>query len=133
MTNILNTILANIELATAIVAALVALGVAIAQGYKRIKAELNAAKSAIELAQAAVPLINMAESKPINLMSELVNKPDYNIEQAYSNEGKNNIVAQALIEREPSLLKKLKLKDVLQVGNFVSAVYTTVKPIIKGK
>ena len=133
MTNILNTILANIELATAIVAALVALGVAIAQGYKRIKAELNAARSAIELAQAAVPLINMAESKPINLMSELVNKPDYNIEQAYSNEGKNNIVAQALIEREPSLLKKLKLKDVLQVGNFVSAVYTTVKPIIKGK
>ena len=110
----------------ALVAAIVALAVAGIAAYKKIMELINTAK----LTQAAVPLITEAETKPLDLLNSLVNKPQVNV---LSNEGLNTIVSQALVEREPKLLKKLKLKDIIEVGGFVSNVYQSIaKPLIKG-
>lgn len=136
MQNLLNQILANIELVTAVVVAIAALIAVIVTEYKKIKAMLAEAK----LIKIAVPLIQRAKEDPMGLAHELVTKDELPTNQPIPSyilnnpdEAKKNIVAQALIEREPKKLKKMKLKDLLQVGNFVSDVYQLVKPIIKGK
>lgn len=136
MQNLLNQILANIELVTAVVVAIAALIAVIVTEYKKIKAMLAEAK----LIKIAVPLIQQAKEDPMGLAHELVTKDELPTNQPIPSyilnnpdEAKKNIVAQALIEREPKKLKKMKLKDLLQVGNFVSDVYQLVKPVIKGK
>lgn len=129
MTNIFDLILANIDKVTAIIVALAALITTIVIQYKKIMELLTTEK----LKQAAAPLIAIAEERPLSLLNELVNKPALSQLEAQSNSGKQNIVAQALMEREPKLLKKLKLKDIVQVGSFVNSIYQNIaKPIIKG-
>ena len=132
MENLLNIVLRNIEIVTAIVVSLSALVILVVKKYKEVMAELKAEKA---LTEATHPYIGAAKTNPIALAQTLVNKDMTELSKASleldEDTTKKNIVAQALIEREPKLLKKLKLKDLFQVGNFVSGVYQTVKPIIK--
>lgn len=144
MQNILNQIQANIEIVTAIVISLAGLAILVINKYKEIKDAINATinagknKAKLEAINATLPLIAKAKSDAIGLAHELVLKEALPTEQTVAayvlndpEESRKNIVAQALIERNPKTLKKLKLKDILQVGNFVSDVYQMVKPIIK--
>ena len=128
MENILQTILNNIELVTAIVVAISGLVLLIVQKYK----EIARALAEKELQTAANALIAKAETAPKLLYGELLQKPTIHAGAFIdSNDGKNSIVTQALIEQKPSLLKKLKLKDALSVANWVSNAYQIVKPAIK--
>ena len=146
MQNILDQIMRNIEAVTAIVLALAGLITLIITKYKEIKDAIdtivNASKNKaiVKVIPTAVDLITQAKDNPIGLANSLTNPekavgdqpiPSYILNNP--DEAKKNIVAQALIEREPKKLKKMKLKDLLQVGNFVSDVYQLVKPVIKGK
>lgn len=132
METILQAIIRNIELITTIVVSVSALIVLIITKYKEAIDILKAKK---ELTAATIPLIGEAKTNAIGLAETLVNKDAVNFSPALlrnePDDTKKNVVAQALIEREPKLLRKLKLKDLFQVGNFVSGVYQTVKPIIK--
>jgi hypothetical protein len=83
-----------------------------------------------ELAQTTSGLILEAKSNSIGLLQTLKTPPDVNF-KANPDESKNLIVSQALKEREPNKLKKLKLNDLLSIGNFVSNVYQQAKPFIK--
>ena len=146
MQNILNQIQANIEAITAIILSLSALAVLIITKYKEIKdaidAVLNAGKNKaiVQAIKPTVELITQAKDNPIGLANSLLNPekavgdqpiPSYVLNNP--DEAKKNIVAQALMEKEPKLLKKMKLKDALQAGNFVSDMYQLVKPIIKSR
>lgn len=132
--NIINYINQSQELITAIIA----LAIAAIAGYKAIMDAIkNAAKD--RLVEAVSPLIAQAETEPLKLLNSLVNKPEILQSDGLtaldprSNVGKRDIVAQALLEREPKLLKKMKLKDIIEVGGFVSTIYQTIaKPMIKG-
>jgi hypothetical protein len=132
--NIINYINQSQELITAIIA----LAIAAIAGYKAIMDAIkNAAKD--RLVEAVSPLIAQAETEPLKLLNSLVNKPEILQSDGLtaldprSNVGKRNIVAQALVEREPKLLKKMKLKDIIEVGGFVSTIYQTIaKPMING-
>lgn len=121
-------LLENIGKAEALIAAVVALILAVITAYRQIKQAWEQ-RNAEALQEAVIPLITQAETKPLDLLNSLVDKPNVNI---LTNEGKQNVVIQALKEREPKLLKKLKLKDAIQIGSFISSVYQTVKPVIKG-
>lgn len=121
-------LLENIGKAEALIAAVVALILAVIAAYRQIKQAWEQ-RNAEALQEAVIPLITQAETKPLDLLNSLVDKPNVNI---LTNEGKQNVVIQALKEREPKLLKKLKLKDAIQIGSFISSVYQTVKPVIKG-
>jgi hypothetical protein len=127
MENILNLITQNIEAITAIVIALSGLIALVITKYRELKSMLETTK---ELQKAANPLYATAETKPLFLYQELDNRPVI-LGAVDSNEGKNSIVTQALIERKPSLLKKLKLKDFLSVSKWVAENYQIVKPAIK--
>lgn len=147
MQNILDQIMRNIEAVTAIVLALAGLITLIIAKYKEIKDAIdtivNASKNKaiVKVIPTAVDLITQAKDNPIGLADTLVGKesvcadpaaiPAYILNRP--DEAKKNIVAQALVEREPKLLKKMKLKDLFEVGNFVSGVYQFIKPIIKSK
>lgn len=126
MDAILNYINQSKEIIVAI-GALIVTAIAI---YKQVRAEL-AAKD--QFNKAVAPLVAAAEVKPMVLAQSLVNKPEMlSSLDMNSNAGKKNIVVQAMMEREPKLLKKLKLKDAIQVGAAVSNFYQTIgKPIIK--
>ena len=126
MDAILNYINQSKEIIVAI-GALIVTAIAI---YKQVRAEL-AAKD--QFNKAVAPLVAAAEVKPMVLAQSLVNKPEMlSSLDMDSNAGKKNIVVQAMMEREPKLLKKLKLKDAIQVGAAVSNFYQTIgKPIIK--
>ena len=126
MDAILNYINQSKEIIVAI-GALIVTAIAI---YKQVRAEL-AAKD--QFNKAVAPLVAAAEVKPMVLAQSLVNKPEMlSSLDMDSNVGKKNIVVQAMMEREPKLLKKLKLKDAIQVGAAVSNFYQTIgKPIIK--
>jgi len=133
----LGIMLNNIDALIVILVSVVATAVA---AYIKIKQLIESSKARAELRETTVPLIMQAKEQPLSLLNELVNKPIiFDIQETVgqlsvqSNIGKNNIVAQALIEREPKLLKKLKLNDILQVGQFVSSVYGLIKPVIKAK
>lgn len=127
MQNILNTITQNIEAVTAIVVALSGLIALVITKYRELKAMLKATS---ELQKAANELYAVAETKPLSLYQELDNRPVI-LGAVDSNEGKTSIVAQALIERKPSLLKKMKLKDFASVASWVANSYQIVKPAIK--
>ena len=128
MSNIFDIILANIDKATAVVIALAGLITTIIVQYKKMRELVNREL----LMKAVTPLIAQAEEAPIALLNELVNKPvGITPLEANSNDGKRNLVTQALIEREPALLKKAKLTDIIEIGKFISTAYSTVKPIVK--
>ena len=128
MDAILNYINQSKEIIVAI-GALIVTAIAI---YKQVRAELETIANK-QFNNAVAPLVAAAEVKPMVLAQSLVNKPDMlSSLDMNSNTGKKNIVAQAMMEREPKLLKKLKLKDAIQVGAAVSNFYQTIgKPIIK--
>ena len=83
-----------------------------------------------DLVQQTTGLIAEAKENPIALLSTIVNKPDVNLVEK-PKESKNMIVSAALLEREPHKAKKLKITDLISAGQFVSSVYSTVKPLIK--
>lgn len=127
---ILQKILNNIEAVSAIVVALAALVVLLVSKYKEIR-RLLAEKELIEV---AAPLITQAENSVNALAAELATTPKLPsfVNDPSQNAFKNSVVAQALVERNPKLLKKAKLTDALSIANFVSQAYSVVKPVIKG-
>ena len=146
MQNILNQIQSNIEAVMAIIVSLSALAVLTITKYKEIKDLINTIKNAGKnkaMVQAIAPTVELmaqAKDNPIGLANSLTNpekavgdQPIPSFVLNNPDEAKKNLVAQALMEREPKLLKKMKLKDLFEVGNFVSGVYQFIKPIIKSK
>lgn len=128
-----DTIINYIERSQQLIAAIVALALACVAGYIAIKKAIAEAmaRAKAQLTEAAAPLVAQAETSPLSLLNELVNRPVLE-PHATTNEGKNRIVSQALIEREPKLLKKIKLKTIVEVGSFVAKIYPSVfKPVIK--
>lgn len=117
-------IFGNIEV---LITAIISVAAAAVVGYKQIKKLWDERK----LLEAAAPFIGAAETEPLKLYNTLVEKPPLESLYADTNTDKNNIVVQALKEREPKLLKKMKLKDALQIGDWVSSAYQMIKPIIK--
>lgn len=128
-----DTIINYIEQSQQLIAAIVALALACVAGYIAIKKAIAEAmaRAKAQLTEAAAPLVAQAETSPLSLLNELVNKPVLE-PHAATNEGKNRIVSQALIEREPKLLKRVRLSTIVEVGSFVAKIYPSVfKPVIK--
>ena len=128
-----DSIIRYLEQSQQLIAAVVALALAAIAAYVAIKKALAEAmaKARAQLVEAASPLVGQAETAPLSLLNELVSKPVLT-PHADTNEGRNRIVSQALLEREPKLLKRLKLKTIADVGMFVSNAYPSVfKPVIK--
>jgi len=128
-----DTIINYIEQSQQLIAAIVALALACVAGYIAIKKAIAEAmaRAKAQLTEAAAPLVAQAEVSPLSLLNELVNKPVLE-PHATTNEGKNRIVSQALIEREPKLLKRVRLSTIVEVGSFVAKIYPSVfKPVIK--
>lgn len=123
----MSQIIDYITQAEVLITAIVALIITAIAAYKRIKDEIARA----ELTKATNELIGIAEEHPQKILQALGEPLSLNV-PINSNEGKNNIVAKALMQKEPALLKKLKLKDVAQVGSWVHTAYKAVKPLIKG-
>ena len=130
MENILNSILANIEVITAIVLAISGLLATIIAEYKKIKKLL----AIEEFNKIAAPLISIAETNPIQILDNLASLPSQDIHSYINtNEGKAKVVAQATIEKaSPKILKKLGINNVTDAIPLVSALYQNIlKPIIK--
>jgi len=130
MENILNSILANIEVITAIVLAVSGLLATIIAEYKKIKKLL----AIEEFNKIAAPLISIAETNPVQILDKLANLPSPDIHSyVNTNEGKAMVVAQATIEKaNPKILKKLGINNVTDAIPLVSALYQNIlKPIIK--
>jgi hypothetical protein len=130
MENILNSILANIEVITAIVLAVSGLLATIIAEYKKIKKLL----ATEEFNKIAAPLISIAETNPVQILDKLANLPSPDIHSyVNTNEGKAMVVAQATIEKaNPKILKKLGINNVTDAIPLVSALYQNIiKPIIK--
>ena len=128
-----DTIINYIEQSQQLIAAIVALALACVAGYIAIKKAIAEAmaRAKAQLTEAAAPLVAQAEVSPLSLLNELVNKPVLE-PHATTNEGRNRIVSQALIEREPKLLKRVRLSTIVEVGSFVAKIYPSVfKPVIK--
>jgi hypothetical protein len=117
-----------------ILAAIVALIMFAIVSYKQIMAEIARKESAAkkELANIVTGLITKAEEKPNEILNSLVNKEAFPplLSTIPTPEIKENLVAQALQERNPSLLKKAKLKDVPAILSFIGNVYQGIKPVI---
>ena len=118
----------------AIVAALVALAMFLIVSWKQLKAEWARQESAAkkELSNVVTGLITKAEEKPNEILQSLVNKDMFPVilPSNATPEIKQSLVAQAIQERDPGLLKKAKLKDVPAILSFIGNVYQGVKPII---
>jgi len=130
MENILNSILANIEVITAIVLAISGLLATIIAEYKKIKKLL----ATEEFNKIAAPLISIAETNPIQILDDLRSLPSQDIHSyVNTNEGKAMVVAQATIEKaSPKILKKLGINNVTDAIPLVSALYQNIiKPVIK--
>jgi len=140
MTNIFDLILQNIDKATAIVLALAALITTVIVQYKKLL-KLIAEK---DMAAIISPIAAEADTKPLNILNSLVNKPlelDATVQavsngQINSNTGKALIVAAKAFEtakaEKPSILKRLGIKSVADMIPIVSTVYQSiVKPILK--
>lgn len=114
-------------------ALLLAIGMLIGTGigiWQQINTQRKKDEIRTDLAKTTSGLILEAKSNSIGLLQTLKVPPDVNF-KLNPDESKNVIVAQALKEREPNKLKKLKLNDLLSIGNFVTNVYQQAKPIIK--
>ena len=130
MENILNSILANIEVITAIVLAVSGLLATVIAEYKKIKKLL----ATEEFNKIAAPLISIAETNPVQILDKLANLPSPDIHSyVNTNEGKAMVVAQATIEKaNPKILKKLGINNVTDAIPLVSALYQNIiKPVIK--
>ena len=130
MENILNSILANIEVITAIVLAVSGLLATVIAEYKKIKKLL----ATEEFNKIAAPLISIAETNPVQILDKLANLPSPDIHSyVNTNEGKAMVVAQATIEKaSPKILKKLGINNVTDAIPLVSALYQNIiKPVIK--
>ena len=129
MENILNSILANIEVITAIVLALSGLLATIIAEYKKIKKLL----AIEEFNKIAAPLISIAETNPIQILDNLASLPSQDIHSyVNTNEGKAKVVAQATIEKaNPKILKKLGINSAADAVPLVSSLYKLVKPLVK--
>ena len=130
MENILNSILAKIEVITAIVLAVSGLLATIIAEYKKIKKLL----AIEEFNKIAAPLISIAETNPVQILDKLANLPSPDIHSyVNTNEGKAMVVAQATIEKaNPKILKKLGINNVTDAIPLVSALYQNIiKPVIK--
>lgn len=125
----MNTIieyLTQIETLIGLISAVIIAGIV---AYKRIRSEWNARN---ELIKVAGDLIGQAEEAPYSLANSIAGLPTIIGDiSPDSNEGKRNIVAQALVEREPKLLKKLKISDAIGAAKFVNSIYPLFKPLIK--
>ena len=121
----------NIQTLIGAVVALIMFGIV---SYKQIMAELARQESAAkkELSNIVTGLITKAEEKPNEILNSLVNKDNFPnfLPSAATPDVKESLVAQALQERNPMLLKKAKLKDVPAILSFIGNVYQGVKPII---
>ena len=129
MENILNSILANIEVITAIVLAVSGLLVTIIAEYKKIKKLL----AIEEFNKIAAPLISIAETNPIQILDNLASLPSQDIHSyVNTNEGKAKVVAQATIEKaNPKILKKLGINSAADAVPLVSSLYKLIKPLVK--
>jgi len=129
MENILNSILANIEIITAIVLAISGLLATIIAEYKKIKKLL----AIEEFNKIAAPLISIAETNPIQILDNLASLPSQDIHSYINtNEGKAKVVAQATIEKaNPKILKKLGINSAADAVPLVSSLYKLVKPLVK--
>ena len=129
MENILNSILANIEVITAIVLAVSGLLVTIIAEYKKIKKLL----AIEEFNEIAAPLISIAETNPIQILDNLASLPSQDIHSYINtNEGKAKVVAQATIEKaNPKILKKLGINSAADAVPLVSSMYKLIKPLVK--
>ena len=130
MENILNSILANIEVITAIILAVSGLLATVIAEYKKIKKLL----ATEEFNKIAAPLISIAETNPVQILDKLANLPSPDIHSyVNTNEGKAMVVAQATIEKaNPKILKKLGINNVTDAIPLVSALYQNIiKPVIK--
>ena len=129
MENILNSILANIEVITAIVLAVSGLLVTIIAEYKKIKKLL----AIEEFNKIAAPLISIAETNPIQILDNLASLPSQDIHSyVNTNEGKAKVVAQATIEKaNPKILKKLGINSAADAVPLVSSMYKLIKPLVK--
>ena len=129
MENILNSILANIEIITAIVLAISGLLATIIAEYKKIKKLL----AIEEFNKIAAPLISIAETNPIQILDNLASLPSQDIHSyVNTNEGKAKVVAQATIEKaNPKILKKLGINSAADAVPLVSSLYKLVKPLVK--
>jgi len=83
-----------------------------------------------ELTKAAVPFIMEAKDSPLTLLQKLTDPPRVDL-VTDPKDSRNKIVAAALLEKEPKKAKKLGLKDLISAGNFISSIYSTVKPLVK--
>ena len=132
MENILNNILANIEVITAIVLAVSGLLAIIIAEYNKIKKLL----ATEEFNKIAAPLISIAETNPVQILDKLANLPSPDIHSyVNTNEGKALIVGQAAIEQaqkeKPSILKKLGINSAADAVPIVSSLYKLIKPLVK--
>ena len=129
MENILNSILANIEVITAIVLAVSGLLATIIAEYKKIKKLL----ATEEFNKIAAPLISIAETNPVQILDKLANLPSPDIHSyVNTNEGKAMVVAQATIEKaNPKILKKLGINSAADAVPLVSSLYKLIKPLVK--
>ena len=129
MENILNSILANIEVITAIVLAVSGLLATIIAEYKKIKKLL----ATEEFNKIAAPLISIAETNPVQILDKLANLPSPDIHSyVNTNEGKAMVVAQATIEKaNPKILKKLGINNAADAVPLVSSLYKLIKPLVK--
>ena len=129
MENILNSILANIEVITAIILALSGLLATIIAEYKKIKKLL----AIEEFNKIAAPLISIAETNPIQILDNLASLPSQDIHSyVNTNEGKAKVVAQATIEKaNPKILKKLGINSAADAVPLVSSLYKLIKPLVK--
>lgn len=83
-----------------------------------------------ELTKAALPMIMEAKDSPLTLLQKLTDPPRVDL-VADPKDSRNKIVAAALLEKEPKKAKKLGMKDLISAGNFISSIYSTVKPLVK--
>ena len=129
MENILNSILANIEVITAIILALSGLLATIIAEYKKIKKLL----ATEEFNKIAAPLISIAETNPVQILDNLASLPSPDIHSyVNTNEGKAMVVAQATIEKaNPKILKKLGINSAADAVPLVSSMYKLIKPLVK--
>jgi hypothetical protein len=129
MENILNSILANIEIITAIILALSGLLATIIAEYKKIKKLL----ATEEFNKIAAPLISIAETNPVQILDNLASLPSQDIHSYINtNEGKAMVVAQATIEKaNPKILKKLGINSAADAVPLVSSLYKLIKPLVK--
>ena len=129
MENILNSILANIEVITAIVLAVSGLLATIIAEYNKIKKLL----ATEEFNKIAAPLISIAETNPVQILDKLANLPSPDIHSyVNTNEGKAMVVAQATIEKaNPKILKKLGINNAADAVPLVSSLYKLIKPLVK--